>query len=201
MIRDFSKRWLQFAPATAAALALWALAAARGYAWQMIWLPLRPRVPRGHHTAAVGSTTACAGCGAIATDGYDRPAGRYSRRRARARLRVLGRRQPPRACSDPTCSTSNPARQDRLQHARRRHLGDERQRRRPAPHHPLGRGIEFDADFSPDGRRIFFRTSRGRYAQTRTGSASSSPPGHQTARRSPLAASPTAAARSTRSTS
>ena len=39
MIRKFSKPWLQFASATAAAIALWALAAVHGYAWQMIWLP------------------------------------------------------------------------------------------------------------------------------------------------------------------
>jgi hypothetical protein len=37
--REFNKRWRQFASATAAALALWALAAAHGYAWQLIWLP------------------------------------------------------------------------------------------------------------------------------------------------------------------
>jgi hypothetical protein len=33
------KHWLHFAIATAAALAVWALAAAHGYAWQTIWLP------------------------------------------------------------------------------------------------------------------------------------------------------------------
>ena len=31
-------RWLPFA-CTCAALALWALAAANGYAWEMLWLP------------------------------------------------------------------------------------------------------------------------------------------------------------------
>ena len=36
MIRKFSKPWLQFASATAAAIALWALAAVHGYAWQMM---------------------------------------------------------------------------------------------------------------------------------------------------------------------
>ena len=34
-----AKRWLPLAIATSAALALWALAAAHGYAWQTIWLP------------------------------------------------------------------------------------------------------------------------------------------------------------------
>jgi hypothetical protein len=34
-----SNRWLPLAFMTAAALALWALAAANGYAWQLIWLP------------------------------------------------------------------------------------------------------------------------------------------------------------------
>ena len=32
-------RWLPLGIATGAALALWALAAAKGYAWQLIWLP------------------------------------------------------------------------------------------------------------------------------------------------------------------
>jgi hypothetical protein len=32
-------RWLPLALTTGAALALWALAAANGYAWQLIWLP------------------------------------------------------------------------------------------------------------------------------------------------------------------
>ena len=32
-------RWLPLAFTTSAALPLWALAAAHGYAWQMIWLP------------------------------------------------------------------------------------------------------------------------------------------------------------------
>jgi hypothetical protein len=32
-------RWLPLAFTTGAALALWALAAANGYAWQLIWLP------------------------------------------------------------------------------------------------------------------------------------------------------------------
>ena len=39
MIRELNKRWLQFAAATSAGLALWGLAAAHGYGWQMIWLP------------------------------------------------------------------------------------------------------------------------------------------------------------------
>jgi hypothetical protein len=34
-----AKRWLPLAIATSAALALWALAAAHGNAWQAIWLP------------------------------------------------------------------------------------------------------------------------------------------------------------------
>jgi hypothetical protein len=34
-----AKGWLPLAIATSAALALWALAAAHGYAWQTIWLP------------------------------------------------------------------------------------------------------------------------------------------------------------------
>ncbi len=34
-----AKRWLPLAIASSAALALWALAAAHGYAWQTIWLP------------------------------------------------------------------------------------------------------------------------------------------------------------------
>ena len=32
-------RWLPLVLTTGAALALWALAAANGYAWQLIWLP------------------------------------------------------------------------------------------------------------------------------------------------------------------
>ena len=32
-------RWLPLALTTGAALALWALAAANGYAWRLIWLP------------------------------------------------------------------------------------------------------------------------------------------------------------------
>jgi hypothetical protein len=32
-------RWLPLAFTTGAALALWALAAANGYPWQLIWLP------------------------------------------------------------------------------------------------------------------------------------------------------------------
>jgi hypothetical protein len=35
----FGNRWLPLALSTGAALALWALAAANGYAWQLIWLP------------------------------------------------------------------------------------------------------------------------------------------------------------------
>ena len=35
----FGNRWLPLAFTTGAALALWALAAANGYAWQLIWLP------------------------------------------------------------------------------------------------------------------------------------------------------------------
>ena len=38
-MRILAKRWLPLAIATSAALALWALAAAHGYAWQTIWLP------------------------------------------------------------------------------------------------------------------------------------------------------------------
>lgn len=34
-----SHRWLPFGVVTGAALGLWALAAAHGYAWEMIWLP------------------------------------------------------------------------------------------------------------------------------------------------------------------
>jgi hypothetical protein len=32
-------RWLPFALLTGAALAMWALATAHGYGWQLIWLP------------------------------------------------------------------------------------------------------------------------------------------------------------------
>ena len=35
----FGNRWLPVAFTTGAALALWALAALNGYAWQLIWLP------------------------------------------------------------------------------------------------------------------------------------------------------------------
>jgi hypothetical protein len=38
-MRLLSNRWLPFAFTTSAALALWAIAAAHGYGWQMIWLP------------------------------------------------------------------------------------------------------------------------------------------------------------------
>jgi hypothetical protein len=34
-----TNRWLPFVFTTTTALALWGLAAARGYGWQMIWLP------------------------------------------------------------------------------------------------------------------------------------------------------------------
>jgi hypothetical protein len=33
------KRWLPLALTTGAAAAVWALAASRGYGWQMLWLP------------------------------------------------------------------------------------------------------------------------------------------------------------------
>jgi hypothetical protein len=39
VIHEFNERWLYFAFAIGAALALWALAAVYGYAWQTIWLP------------------------------------------------------------------------------------------------------------------------------------------------------------------
>ena len=39
LIRVLGNRWLPLAFTTGAALALWALAAANGYAWQLIWLP------------------------------------------------------------------------------------------------------------------------------------------------------------------
>lgn len=32
-------RWLRFAVSTGAAIAVWAVAAVNGYAWQMLWLP------------------------------------------------------------------------------------------------------------------------------------------------------------------
>jgi hypothetical protein len=32
-------RWFPFAIVTAIAIAIWALAALHGYAWQMLWLP------------------------------------------------------------------------------------------------------------------------------------------------------------------
>jgi len=35
----FRNRWAPFALVTGAALGIWALAAVRGYAWQMLWLP------------------------------------------------------------------------------------------------------------------------------------------------------------------
>ena len=38
-MRIHGNRWLLLALSTSAALALWALGAAHGYAWQMIWLP------------------------------------------------------------------------------------------------------------------------------------------------------------------
>jgi hypothetical protein len=34
-----TKRWAPFVVLTGLALGIWALAAVRGYAWQMIWLP------------------------------------------------------------------------------------------------------------------------------------------------------------------
>jgi hypothetical protein len=34
-----ANRWLPLAVSTSATLALWALAAAHGYGWQMLWLP------------------------------------------------------------------------------------------------------------------------------------------------------------------
>ena len=39
MNRDFIRRWLPFSVATVTALAIWALSAAHGYGWAMIWLP------------------------------------------------------------------------------------------------------------------------------------------------------------------
>ena len=39
MMHLLAKRWLPLALATSAALALWALAAEHGYAWETIWLP------------------------------------------------------------------------------------------------------------------------------------------------------------------
>jgi hypothetical protein len=38
-MRILAKRWLPLASASSAALTLWALATAHGYAWQTIWLP------------------------------------------------------------------------------------------------------------------------------------------------------------------
>jgi hypothetical protein len=38
-MRILAKRCLSLAIATGAALALWTLAAAHGYAWQTLWLP------------------------------------------------------------------------------------------------------------------------------------------------------------------
>jgi hypothetical protein len=34
-----NNRWLPLVLSSSAALALWTLAAARGYSWQMLWLP------------------------------------------------------------------------------------------------------------------------------------------------------------------
>jgi hypothetical protein len=51
-MRTGSHRWVPFGVLTGAALGLWILAAAHGYAWEMIWLPAAiagaawPRRPR-----------------------------------------------------------------------------------------------------------------------------------------------------------
>jgi hypothetical protein len=38
-MRVLANRWLPLAVTTSAALALWALAEAHGFGWQMVWLP------------------------------------------------------------------------------------------------------------------------------------------------------------------
>jgi len=38
-MRVLGNRWLPLALTISAALGIWAIAAAHGYAWQMIWLP------------------------------------------------------------------------------------------------------------------------------------------------------------------
>ena len=39
VMRVLGNRWLPFAVTTGGGLAIWALAAAHGYAWQLLWLP------------------------------------------------------------------------------------------------------------------------------------------------------------------
>jgi hypothetical protein len=160
-----ANRWLPLAVSTSVTLALWALAAAHGYGWQMLWLPAavagaawprhrkRPqplppaRVPKawpGSMTirlvlAVASALVLGAGCTADET-GKARPA-------------VI-----PTAASSTLhgrIAYSTPSGDIWVMDA------DGTGRRRIT--NP-GSGHDFDPDLSPDGRKIVFRTSRGHYA-------------------------------------